>query len=39
MINTENIIAIILTIAFFVYLASKDGENSSHKRRKRNIGT
>ena len=30
MISTENIIAIILVIAFFVYFASKDAENRKH---------
>ena len=30
MISTENIITIILVIAFFVYLASKDEENRRH---------
>ena len=30
MISTENIITIILIIAFFVYFASKDEENRRH---------
>ena len=30
MISTENIITIILIIAFFVYLESKDEENRRH---------
>ena len=38
MISTEDIITIILIIAFFVYLASKD-KKSNHGRRKGNIGT